>query len=197
MSVEVTETPQWGPSAEIDPTKGNSGSLPVTINKINAMNALSKFSSEQPGHFAAYVADNSNGTWWEPTPEDTLPAITIELSPATRFDVVQLFTIDAARLMFKGPRRWFRRATDTDNDIYKYKIAVSMDGETYKTVLDQTNNEISRNTIFEEIPLAKCRFVRLTLTDWPKTSPLGIIEFTVFGKPAESLPAAVAIPVTE
>jgi hypothetical protein len=36
----------------------------------------------------------------------------------------------------------------------------------------------------------------LTMTDWPKTTPLGILELTVFGKPAGSLPAAVPIPVT-
>jgi len=31
------------------------------------------------------------------------------------------------------------------------------------------------------------RFVRLTLTGWPRigTSSLGIMEFTVFGKPVE------------
>jgi len=51
------------------------------------MNALSKISSEQRGHEAAYAVDNSSGTWWEPTPTDTLPDLTIELSPATRFDV--------------------------------------------------------------------------------------------------------------
>jgi hypothetical protein len=69
-----------------------------------------------------------------------------------------------------------------------------LDGQTYTTALDQTNNAISRNTIFEEIPPVKCRFVRLTMTNWPGTTPLGIIEYTVFGKPAESLPAAVSIP---
>ena len=196
MSVEVTENPQWGPSSDISPDKGNSGSIPVTINKVNSMNALSKFSSEQPGRFAAYAVDNSSGTWWEPVPEDALPTLTIELSPATRFDVVQLFTIDAARLMFKGAGRWFGRSADNISDIYKYKIEVSMDGETYKTALDQTNNTISKNTIFGEFTPVKCRFVRLTITDWPKKNPLGIIEFTVFGKPANSLPAEVPIPVT-
>jgi hypothetical protein len=69
-----------------------------------------------------------------------------------------------------------------------------MDGKTYVTALDQTRNNISRNTIFEEIPPVKCRFVRLTVTKWPVSYPLGIIEFTVFGKPAESLPAAQPIP---
>lgn len=199
MSVKVTDTPQWGPKAINDPAKGESGSVPVTINKFRAMNALSKVSSEQPGHDAAYAVDNSSGTWWEPAPTDSLPSLTLELSPATRFDVVQLFNIDSYRLMFNGGRRGFGRPSATaaqpSPDEYQYKIEVSMDGNTYSTALDQTKNTTSRNTIFNEIPPVKCRFVRLTLTGWPKTTPLGVIEFTVFGKPAESLPAAVPIPV--
>src|SRR5450759_483445 len=149
MSVEVTDTPQWAPNAISDPAKGNSGSIPVTINKIRAMNALSKFSSEQRGHEAAYAVDNSSGTWWEPAPTDTLPNLTIELSPATRFDVVQLFNIDGVRLMFNGGRRGFGRPSAATapaqpaSDIYQYIIEVSMDGKTYVTALDQTRNNIS------------------------------------------------------
>jgi hypothetical protein len=200
MSVTVTDTPQWAPNAVSDPAKGNSGSIPVTINKIRAMNALSKFSSEQRGHEAAYAVDNSSGTWWEPAPTDTLPNLTIELSPATRFDVVQLFNIDGVRLMFNGGRRGFggpsaaTAPAQPATDIYQYIIEVSMDGKAYVTALDQARNNISRNTIFEEIPPVKCRFVRLTITKWPVSSPLGIIEFTVFGKPVESLPASQPIP---
>ncbi len=199
MSVKVSDTPQWAPNTISDITKGNSGSVPVTINKMRAMNALSKVSSEQPGREAAYALDNSSGTWWEPSPKDSMPTLTIELSPATRFDVVQLFTIDAARIMFKSAGRGFGRpAFSTQSkpvpEVYQYKIDISMDGKTFVPVLDQTQNTISKNTIFEEIPPIKCRFVRLIITNWPKTSPLGVLEFTVFGKPADSLPAAVAIP---
>jgi xylan 1,4-beta-xylosidase len=212
MTVKVTDTPQWAPVKGIDPANGDSGTLPVTINKVNAMNALSRFSSQQPGREAAYAVDNSSGTWWEPLPTDTLPTLTIELSPATRFDVVQLFTIDGVRIMFNGGRRGLARpaavtpgaavpaapsVAQTSAFIYKYRIEVSMDGKTYVPALDQTGNTISRNTIFEEIPPVKCRFVRLTMTDWPKTSPLGILEFTVFGKPSGSLPSQVPIPVTQ
>ena len=58
------------PGVVADPAKdGDSGSIPVTINKLRAMNALSRFSSQQPGHDAAYAIDNSSGTWWEPTPD--------------------------------------------------------------------------------------------------------------------------------
>jgi hypothetical protein len=34
----------------------------------------------------------------------------------------------------------------------------------------------------------------LTMINWPRATPLGIIEFTVFGKPSGSLPAAQPIP---
>lgn len=203
MAVTITDTPQWAPKAVNDPTKGNSGSIPVTINKMKAMNALSKVSSEQPGRDAAYAVDNSSGTWWEPTTTDAEPSLIIELSPATRFDVVQLFTIDSYRLMFTGGRRGMARpAAGTAQappvpDIYQYKLEVSTDGTTYTSVLDQTKNTIARNTIFGEIPPVKCRFVKLTMTNWPKANPLGIIEFTVFGNPTGSLPAAVAIPVNK
>ena len=217
MSVRVTDTPQWAPGVVADPTKdGDSGSIPVTINKVRAMNALSKFSSQQLGHDAAYAVDNSSGTWWEPSPTDLQPTLTLDLGPATRFDRVQLFTIDSVRILFTGGGRFGfgnrggapssgpaatdanPAAANTSNlpsiNAYQYKIDVSTDGNTYATVLDQMTNAVVRNTIFEEIPPIKCRFVRLTMTDWPHTAPLGIIEFTVFGKPAESLPAAQPIP---
>jgi hypothetical protein len=131
------------------------------------MNALAEFSSEQSGHFAAYATDNSSGTWWQPEPTDARPTLTIELSPATRFDRVQLFTIDSLRLMFNGGRRGFggmRRggtppaetASPTserpETSAYQYKIEVSMDGESYKTALDMTKKRHFANVIFEEIP---------------------------------------------
>lgn len=209
MSVHITDTPQWAPGVVADPAKdGDSGSIPITINKMRAMNALSKFSSQQPGRDAAYAIDNSSGTWWEPSPSDAQPTLTIELSPATRFDVVQLFTIDSMRLMFTGGNRLGGRGAAAGTNVtvsassgpatlaFKYKLETSLDGENFTTVLDQSANTVVRNTIFEEIPPTKCRFVRLTMVDWPHTTPLGIIEFTVFGKPADSLPAKVPIPVS-
>lgn len=200
MSVKITDTPQWAPGVVTDPRKGDSGSLPLTINKMRAMNALSGFSSETPGREAAYAVDNSSGTWWEPSPADSLPSLTVELSPATRFDVVQLFTIDGLRLMFTGGRRGFTRpaagtpATQPAPDIFQYKLEISMDGKNFTSALDQTKNNIARNTIFNEIPPVECRFVRLTITNWPKTYPLGVIEFTVFGRATGSLPAQQPIP---
>ncbi len=214
MSVRITDTPQWAPGVVANPAKdGDSGSITVSINKVRAMNAQSRFSSQQPGHEAAYAVDNSSGTWWEPSLTDTQPTLTLDLGPATRFDRVQLFTIDSVRLLFTGGGRFGGRgaavpsapapgvSSATTNtpagpsaNTYQYKIDSSIDGYTFTTMLDNSTNAIVRNTIFEEIPPTQCRFVRLTMINWPRATPLGIIEFTVFGKPAGSLPAAQPIP---
>jgi xylan 1,4-beta-xylosidase len=207
----LTDTPHWAPGIVADPAKdGDSGSIPVTINKVRAMNAKSQFSSEQPGRYATYAVDNSSGTWWEPNPDDAQPTLTVDLGPATRFDVVQLFTIDSLRLLFTGGGRFGGRRGDglasADRtppptnapamppiSAHQYKIDVSTDGNTFTTVLDQSTNALARNTIFAEIPPTQCRLVRLTMINWPRTTPLGIIEFTVFGKPTSSLPAVQPI----
>ncbi len=41
--------------------------------------------------------------------------------------------------------------------------------------------------LYELLP-TECRYVRLTITDWPHIAnfALGIMEFTVFGKPVEA-----------
>ena len=197
LSVTITDTPQWAPGAVADAGEGDSGSLPVTINKMRAMNALSNCSSEKDGHYASYALDNNSGTWWMPSEDDAEPSIMVELSPATRFDVVELFTIDGGRLMFGGGSRrmmgWGREPFTPQ--IYRYRIETSLDGNAWTTALDRTGNEKSKDTIFEEIAPVECRFVKLTVTDWPKNNPLGLIEFTVFGKASSALPPAVATPV--
>lgn len=189
-----TETPQWAPGVVADPArKGDSGSLPLTVGKMRAMNAKSAFSSQRPGRDAAYAVDNSTGTWWEPAGDDTRPSITVDLTPATEFDPLQLFTVDSSRIMFSAPRGFGRPAPGTTPTppapptgapAHRYTIEVSNDGSTFTTVLNKTQNGVTKYVEFDELPPTPCRFVRLTLTDWPHNAaaPLGIVEFTVFGK---------------
>jgi hypothetical protein len=60
-----------------------------------------------------------------------------------------------------------------------------MDNKAFRTVLDKTNNNIFNVVEFDEIEPVKCRYIRFAITDWPKESPLGVIEFTVFGRPID------------
>jgi xylan 1,4-beta-xylosidase len=192
-----SETPQWAPGVVDDPVRqGDSGSVPLTINKVRAMRAQSTFSSQRPGHEAPYAVDNANGTWWEPAADDKQPSLILDLGPATEFDPVQRFIIDSFRIEFVAGRGRFgfgfggrsESAQPTDTTIaHQYKIEASTDGDTYTTVLDKMDNRITKYVEFKEIPPTACRFVRLTITGWPRVSNinLGIMEFTVFGKPIE------------
>ena len=117
------------------------------------------------------------------------------MGPATEFDPVQQFTIDSCRIEFTtgGGRFGFRGQRETTTQsanttiAHQYKIEASTDGTTYSAILDKTDNKVTKYVEFEEIPPTACRFVRLTITDWPRigNSNLGIMEFTVFGKPIE------------
>jgi xylan 1,4-beta-xylosidase len=184
-----SETPQWGPGVVGDPTRhGDAGSLPLTIGKMRAMNAKSTFSSQRPGRDAAYAVDNSTGTWWEPAEDDRQPSITVDLGPATEFDPIQLFTVDSSRILFAAARvrpgaTATRPPTVEGAVAHRYRIEVSRDGKAFTTLLDKTQNTVTKYVEFDELPPTACRFVRLTLTDWPHNaaSPLGILEFTVFG----------------
>ncbi len=203
----VSDSPHWGPGVVADPVRdGDSGSVAVTINKARAMHSQSGFSSERPGHEAAYAIDDSNGTSWQPAENDAQPTLTIDLVAPTEFETGQYFTIDSSRIAFTaaggfgGGARGARGAAPgtapappappapatvaAGSTAFKFKIEASEDGNTYKTVLDKTRNDVTLYTEFDEIPPTKCRFVRLTITDWPRrgATPLGITEFTVFGK---------------
>jgi xylan 1,4-beta-xylosidase len=189
-----TETPQWAPGVVEDPAHRNdSGSIALTVNKVRVMRSQSSFSSERPGREAAYAVDNSNGTWWEPAEDDKTPTLTLDLGAATEFDHVQQFTIDSCRIEFVTGGRGFGRQGATTQPTadatvaHQYKIEASADGAVYTTVLDKTRNNVTKYIEFEEIPPTACRFVRLTITGWPKVgnSNLGIMEFTVFGRPIE------------
>ena len=200
-----SDTPQWAPGAVANPVRnGDSGSIPLSVNKLRAMNQRGAFSSQHSGHEAAYALDDSNGTWWEPAEDDAKPMLTIDLGSITEFESEQLFTVDSSRIEFTasrggsggpGGRAGGQPAAPqpasrqpAGSVAFRYKIEASRDGQTFTTLLDKTGNSITRYTEFDELTPTQCRFVRLTITDWPHigTSPLGITEFTVFGKPVET-----------
>ena len=180
MYCTVTDTPQPAPGTVAK--EGVPASIPVSINKATPRyKSLSKSSSAKEGYPAAFAADNYSGTVWMPADDDKAPYILFDLGGATEWDVIQLFKVDAVRLMFTGTRRG--RGVAATYPVFKFKVETSTDGEKFTTVLDKTKNTVSKDTIFEEFPSTQCRFVRLTITDWPKEAPLGVIEATIFGYP--------------
>jgi xylan 1,4-beta-xylosidase len=191
-----TETPQWGPGAVSDPFRnGESGSIPVSINKARVMGSRSAISSERPGHDAAYAVDNYNGTWWEPAEGDAQPSLTLDLGAANEWDPLQSFTIDSSRILFFVGGGAFGSGRGTAPVptaglvvAHQYKIEASNDGKNFTTILDKTGNRVTKYIEFDELPPTVCRYVRFTMTGWPRRPnvPFGIIEFTVFGIPVQA-----------
>jgi xylan 1,4-beta-xylosidase len=207
-----TETPQWGPGAVADAYRdGNSGSIPLSVNKARVNNSHSAISSERSGHEAAYAVDNSNGTWWEPEQGDAQPSLTLDLGPGNEYDPPQSFTVDSSRIIFYAGRGGMGggragapgalsgatagtptappAAAPAGSVIaHQFKIEASKDGKEFTTILDKTANRTTKYIEFDELPPTVCRYVRLTITGWPRipNTPLGIIEFTVFGKPVQA-----------
>lgn len=98
---EVTETPQWAPGVVANPVKdGDSGSFPVTTNKLRAMHQQGGYSSQRTGRDAVFAVDGVNGGWWEPAENDATPNMTIDLSANTEFEQPVYFTVDSSRIEF-------------------------------------------------------------------------------------------------
>ena len=195
MYCTVTDTPQPAPGTVAK--EGAAASIPVSIRKVPGSDSKSKWSSAKEGYPVSFAVDNFSETAWMPADDDKAPYIMVDLGPATRFDVVQLYKVDGVRILFTGARRARGApgaAAAAALPVYKYKVDVSMDGENFTTVLDKTGNTVSKDTIFDEFPATECRYARLTVTEWPE-GPLGIIDLTFFGVPSRYLPPQVASPV--
>jgi len=187
-----TETPQ---------PIGVSGASPSTEDPPIAL-SLSRYSwaasSQAPGRDASYAFDNNVRTWWEPRPDDPQPSLTLDLGCRNPTDANQEFLVSSARMLFDiapperqtlnvdGHGAWFPNAPRSTAPAYRYRVEVSLDNSKFTTVIDQTENKHANNVEFGEFAPARCRWVRLTITGRPKDLPLAVLEFTLFGKSAES-----------
>ena len=171
-----TETPQWGPGLKTQALDDAIGDvIPVSINKTEYF-----VSSEAPGRDAQYAFDNYIRTWWEADANDPQPRLMIDLG---FLDTDQEFIINSSRIIFTAYK--LKRSEGIVPGPYQYRIEVSSDGETFRTAVDKTKNNLTKNVEYDEIDPVKCRYVRLTVTGAPPKVPVGIIEFTVFGNPVE------------
>jgi xylan 1,4-beta-xylosidase len=190
-----TETPQWGPGLKAKPWLDNeSGSIALSWNRYTWA-----VSSSSPGRDAIYAFDNNVRTWWEPREDDAQPWLMLDLGSRNPSDPNQEFLVDSSRILFDavphtgpddlvidGHGRWYAAsAKGVVPASYQYKLEVSLDNKTYRTVVDKTSNTAVNNVEFDEFTPIQCRYVKLTLTGARKPFPTGVLEFTVFGKSAK------------
>jgi len=166
-----SETPQWAPGVKPRPEQDNdSGVIPLSEDKSYSV------SSEAPGRNAPYALDNNNRTWWAPVENDAEPWMLLTLGESS-----QEYIVDSARILFTLPSGL--KPETAAPRIRQYKIEVSPDGESFTTAVDKTRNDKDNAVEFDEIVPVKCRYVKLTITGWPKDLPCCVLEFTIFGRP--------------
>jgi len=166
-----TEFPQWAPGIKARPELDNdSRVIPLTEDKEYEV------SSEAPGRNAPYALDNNIRTWWAPAENDAKPWMLLSLR-----NEEEGYMMDSDRIIFTLPSRLNEEGAAPR--IRHYKIEVSSDGRTFKTVVDKTKNDRDNAVEFDEFTPVQGKFVKLTITGWPKDLPRGVIEFTVFGRP--------------
>jgi xylan 1,4-beta-xylosidase len=194
-----SETPQWGPGGAPKPwIENGTGSIAVSINRYTW-----SASSALPGRDPDYAFDNNVRTWWEPADGDAQPWLVLDLGCRNPTDPNQDFIVDSSRILFdaapparpltavEGHSAWFPDAPRAiAATAYQYKVETSLDGKTFSVVADRTGNTRADNVQFDQFPPIRCRYVKLTVTGRPSNRPLAVLEFTVFGKSAESSPAS-------
>ncbi len=91
------------------------------------------------------------------------------------------FTLDGFQILF-SEGGYAGKRTIAHNFGYQYKIETSDDGKNYTTVVDKSANKRDDAIEFDVIKPGEAKFVKLTILNKPKNTPLSILEFTVFGK---------------
>lgn len=69
---------------------------------------------------------------------------------------------------------------------YRYKIEVRSTAGIFNAIVDKRVNDTANNVEFDQLAPVRCRYVRLTIIGSPKGVPMGVPDFTVFGKSIET-----------
>jgi hypothetical protein len=188
-----SETPQWGPGGASKPWEANTtGAIPVSINRYTW-----SASSSLPGRDPTYAFDNNVRTWWEPAQNDAQPWLMLDLGCRNPTDPNQEYLIDSSRILLDlappertggavdGHATWYPNAPRGGAAPYQYKLEASLDGKTFSPIVNHTDNTRAQNVEFAEFSPVRCRYVKLTISGRPRDSALAVLEFTVFGTPAD------------
>ena len=157
--------------------------LPEFNRSVNlALNKPVKVSSTFKGYSAEYAVDGKegNGNFWQSGEEkgefSTPQWLTVDLQ--------QPEMVDHVKLIFHV---WEQRALELRQTVYKYQVQVSMDGNDWKTVIDESKNESpvepgGTETWFKPV---QARYVKLLVLRNSASSGAQVVEFSVMGDKTE------------
>lgn len=161
-----SEDPQFAPGVVKDPSNGNSQGL---------QNLTSGYQTDAStyvvGHEPALAEDDNIRSWWEAAGTGT---------QWLRVDLERVYALYSARTMFAD------RGLDYGGGVvpgpYRYRIEGSLDGTSWFTLLDKSDNTIDQPIEYDAWTPRPARYVRLVVLSAPKGMRLGVWEFSVFGR---------------
>ncbi len=166
--VPSRDIPQWAPGVIEHPELGNeAGWLPVSVRTI------ARASSCAEGRTADYAIDDYCRSWWQPTADDALPSLEIDLK--TTYDIA------AVRIMWAEPGLDHNAGILPGPIRYKLWYQVKKGGE-WKLLADYSSNDEDFLIDYLTFDTVTARRVKLEICGVPVKGTIGVTEFTVFGK---------------
>ena len=153
------KTPAVKPRAYVHFTEASPTNNLIALGRDNPTRA----SSEASGYSTRLANDGNPATFWQADPSDANPWLQIDLE--------RLVTVNRTKLTFPAPGNW------------RYKIEISENGESWKSLFDQTATAdvTAERTDVLSTGSISGRFVRVSLTGLPASKAASVAEIEVFG----------------
>ncbi|MDI1248295.1 MAG: family 43 glycosylhydrolase [Lacunisphaera sp.] len=169
VGLAVRDVPQHAPGTLAHPEKGNeAGWLPVSVRTIATA------SSVAPGRTADYAMDDSARTWWQPADNDESPALTLDLKST--------YEVAAVRVLWSEPGLDHEKGVLPGPVRYRVLAQASRNAE-WRTVVDCSENTTDLLIDYRTFETAQARRMKLEIVGAPAGVGIGVLEFTVFGRP--------------
>ncbi len=122
-----------------------------------------RVSSEAPGHSGHFANDGNPATFWQAAEGDKNPWLTLDLERIVRVSTL--------------------RVTFPSAEVWRYQAEISEDGQTgWTLIVDQSQNAKAITTGNDTPSLhPKGRFLRVSITAWPRGKPAAVAEVEVMG----------------
>jgi len=153
------KTPAVMPRPYVHFTEASLTNAVLTLGRDNP----TRTSSEASGHSSRVANDGNPATFWQADAGDANPWIQIDLE--------RMVTVNRTKLTFPAPGNW------------RYKIEISENGESWKSLFDQTATAdvTAERTDVLSTGSISGRFVRVSLTGLPASKAASVAEIEVFG----------------
>lgn len=167
MPVKASEIPQFAPGILDTPELFNdAGFVPLTQHSRCAE------SSASPGRDGLYAIDDSMITWWQPSPDDKEPTLTVKICEDG-------LPIHSARIIWRDVGLSLEKNVMAGP--FRYRVdAQNLDGN-WITVLDKSDNGVDMNIDYNILTPMTAKAVRLVILGKPEGIEPGVTNFTVFG----------------